>query len=620
MAPLPLSDYGVIGNRSSAAFVGRNGSIDWCCLPYHDSASHFGALLDDNQGGFFRIAPQTDYHSEQSYLQKSNVLQTRFETSHGHAVLTDWMPLGKGALEEPVIFRRFEVLEGEVPWSMTCQPRFAYGAESAQAEMAGESIRFRGSLLGDIALLTSSHPLQLSPDSRMALASGTLKKGEKIEFNWIWGRNGRVDQPDYLTTVKEWEALAHHCPENGVCPFAGPWHDSVTRSSLALRLHIPHYAGSIVESVTTSLPSLSGGSRNWDYRYSWMRGTAHAIQALHGLGMEPDAQQLFEWISEVVCRDGAESLQGIYTLDGGRYLPEQELNFLSGYAGSRPVRVGNLSARQFQLDVFGHVMLAAEHAWRCFGCIDAALWPQLAEIAEYACQAWRRPDRGPWEVRTKPQHYVTSKAMCWLAIDRACTLATALGKPLPNRWKNEREILHRTICEQGYDPQRRSFVRAFGERDLDASALILPLVGFLPFDDDRIEGTLTAIQEELGDGVLIHRSRSSDGTMESDGAHLLSSFWYVSCLALSGRADEASDRLAELCTYATPLGLFAEQVNPTNGQPAGNFPCASSHLAMINAALYVGYATAQERQRTFPPIPLIGIEPSAPGQSRPRVA
>lgn len=618
MAPLALNEYGLIGNRTSAALIGKNGSIDWCCLPYLDSTSHFGALLDDNQGGQFRLAPAGEFRSEQRYLPKSNVLETRFETSRGKAVLTDWMPLGTGIMEEPVIYRRFEVTEGEIHWTMQCQPRFAYGAETAQAEFAGDAVRFRGSQLGDIALLTSTLALEISQDGRMATASGILRKSERVEYQWIWGRNGRVTEPaDHEAVLHVWESLAHQCPLEGLCPFAGPWHDAVTRSSLLLRILMPHYAGSLVESVSTSLPSLSGGSRNWDYRYSWIRGSAHGVQALIALGYRNEAKALFDWVAEILIRDGADGLQGVYTVDGGKYLPEQELNFLTGYEGSRPVRIGNLSARQFQLDIYGHAMLTAWIALKEFGDLPTGLWPKLIEIADYACQAWRRPDRGPWEVRAKPQHFVASKVLCWVAIDRACQISEALGRQIPKRWKEERDILHRTICEQGFDAGRRSFVRAFGERELDASALLIPLVGFLPFDDDRVEGTLSAIQEELGDGVLIHRNRSGDGTLESDGAHLICSFWYVSCLALSGRADEASDRLAELCTYSTGLGLYAEQVNPANGLPAGNFPSASGHLSLINAALYVGYANAVDRKRKFPRLPMIGVEPAVTVEAPP---
>lgn len=613
MGYLSLRDYGIIGNQNTAVIVSRRGSIDWCCLPFLDSPSHFGALLDDNLGGRFQIAPDGDFHSEQQYLQRTNVLETRFETPTGRAVLTDWMPTEECGGREPQLHRQLEVIDGKIRWTMSCMPRFAYGAESAQAERTRDGILFRGSLPGDIALLRCSIPSEIDSDGKMAVANFTLGAGQNARWTWSYGRHSKIEGfPSPESTVEFWRKGAHICDPSG-CLFAGPWHDMVTRSSLLLKLMTTQFSGAIAEAATTSLPALAGGSRNWDYRYSWVRDTALAVQALSSLGYRKESDSLFGWLADIVTRDGAEGLQSVYSLDGGKYLPEQELTFLSGYAGSRPVRIGNLSARQFQLDIYGHVLLAAQQHFHNNARLPDGLWPKLAEIAEYVCQAWRRPDRGPWEVRSKPEHFVASKVLCWVTLDRAIWLAEALGAEIPNRWREERNILHNTICNQGFDPSLGAFVRSFGSRELDAAALMIPLVGFLPMEDDRVQTTINTIQTELSDGVLVHRARAIDGLPEFDGAHLLSSFWLVSCLALSGRTDEASDRLAELCSYATPLGLFGEQVDPITGNPVGNFPSASAHLALINASLYVGLSRKRRSPREF----MLGYPAINPSKVRP---
>ncbi len=608
MSYLSFKNYGLIGNQATAILVSRMGSIDWCCLPYLDSPSHFGALLDDLQGGSFHIRPSGEFSSAQRYFQRTNVLETSFETPEGRGVLVDWMPIENEEVREPIIHRRIEVLDGQIDWQIQCAPRFSYGAEPGQAEYSRDGILFRGTSGENIALLRSLQPLEIGPDGTSAHARILLTAGSQAQFSWIWGRHARLREfPTPKSTLDYWRNHAHRCPTDtpSGCPLAGPWHDLVVRSGLMLKLMTAHYSGSLAESPTTSLPALAGGSKNWDYRFTWLRDSALAIQALGALGQAADAQSLFEWISDILIRDGAEGLQPVYTLDGGRYLPEHEIGYLNGYKGSRPVRVGNLSARTFSLDTFGHLLLVADQHYRVHQRLPEDLWPRLADIVEYVCQAWRRPDRGPWEVRSRPEHFVASKVMCWVALDRAISLAEAQGYFIPSRWIDERSILHRTICEQGFDGEKRTFVRSFGERELDASVLVIPLLGFLPPDDERIQGTMDAIQAHLSEGALILRNCASDGTPDSDGAYMLCSFWYVSCLALCGRADEASDRLAELCTYATPLGLFGEQINPLNGEPAGNFPSSAVHLALVNASLYVSRA----RGRAFAHLPIIGTTP-----------
>lgn len=616
MSYLSLREYGLIGNQNTVLLISRMGGVDWCCLPELDSPSHFSALLDENRGGQFVIAPRGDFHSEQRYIPRTNLLETHFETPFGRGVLLDWMPIEHEPYREPNIQRRLQVTEGEIEWVLSCTPRFRYGAESTQAEWHRDGILFRGQQHHEIGVLRGTMPMEIVGGGRSAVSRFKLVGGQQARFCWSWGRTGKLQFPSPQKTVDYWQSRAHHCSDQnpaqrtGSCPFSGPWHDTVVRSALVLRMMTAHFSGAVAESATTSLPCLTGGSKNWDYRYAWIRSSGFFMQALSNLGHQEEADQLFSWLSDILIRDGTEALQSVYTLDGGRFLPEHEVNSLAGYAGARPVRVGNLSARQFQLDVYGHVMLAAHQNLLTHGSLPQGLWSKLSEIAEYVCQAWRRPDRGPWESRAKPEHFVASKVLCWVALDRAIQMAQTLKIPIPNRWKEEKIILHRTILEQGYDGNRRSFVRAFGDRDLDTSALLIPLLGFLPPDDDRVQGTLDAIQTELSDGALLHLQRASEGIRESEGAHLLSSFWFVSCLALSGRADEASDRLAEICAFASPLGLFGELVDPSNNHPYGNFPSSSAHMSMINASLYVAHA----RGRKLKGAPLIGTPIIAPGR------
>ncbi len=616
MPYLSLSDYGLIGNASSSALVSRLGSIDWCCFPDLDSPSHLAAILDDMHGGRFQIMPQGDFRSEQKYLQRTQVLETTFETPYGRAVMLDWMPSGPASLGEtgrPLIYRKIEVIQGNISWLLICTPRFFYGRDPGIAENHRDGILFRGSQSTDLTLLRGTQPLEISANGSSAVSRFTLETGEKAVFTWQWGiKSPSSLEPDVTPTLEDWRNWAHRCDPSG-CGLAGPWHDTIARSALTLKL-LMHPSGSIAEAVTTSIPGVSGvaetsgnsgvapesspetprTSRTWDYRFAWIRDEAQAIQALANMGYREECNQLFQWLCDILSRDGVEGLQPVYRLDGGKSLPEDELNYLSGYQGSRPVRVGNLTSSFFQLDIYGHVMLAAAEYYKIFQTLPPHLWHKLVNIADYVCQAWRRPDHGPWEMRSKPEHFTGSKLYCWAAIDRAIWLAEQLGERVLSRWTSEREILHRTIMTQGYDSTQSCFVRAFGDTEIDSAALLIPILGFLPIDDPKVIGTLHAVESRLGQGVLIRRYEGPDGLDGSDGFHLVSSLLFVSCLALAGRVDEAGDRLAELCTYATPLGMFGEQVNPLSNETTGNFPSASVHIGIINAGLYVGAARGKQ--------------------------
>ncbi|MDR3606706.1 MAG: glycoside hydrolase family 15 protein [Oligoflexia bacterium] len=565
MSSVSLKDYGIIGNKGHAALVDRFGGIDWCCFPEIDSPSHFGALEYGPNGGRFQIIPHGEYHSEQHYLQRTQILETAFETPYGRARLTDWMPIET----VPVIHRRIEVVQGRVQFFLSCAPRFESGNDIPGAEYQNGEVVFRGRNPSSIARLASNIPLELVGERgpSAARASFTLETGQSAIFRWSWGFSRR----DLITPVSEihprpaidaWRSWAHHCIPAG-CPFAGPWHDTVVRSSMLLHILSDPETGAIAEGLTD------------EARYANIRDGAWALQAMTNLGYREECQAWFQWLYDLLARDGAEGLEAAYKLNGGHKSREKS---------------------RFHLSLYGHVMLAATEYYNCFGRLPTGLWPRLSSIADFAGQAWRRPDAGFDEVNPKPDHFTASKLYCWVALDRAIQLAHSIKVRTPARWGQERDILHRTLCEQGFDESIGSFTRAFGDSTLDAAVLLMPILGFLPMDDARMAGTVSTIQTELSEGVLLRRSSGDKD------ANLLASLWLVQCLALGGHVSDASDRLAEICSYATPLGIFGENVDRTSGETTGHFPAIQVHLALINAALYVGAA----RGRRIPSGTLLG--------------
>jgi GH15 family glucan-1,4-alpha-glucosidase len=613
--PLPsFHDYALIGNRSSAALISRSGGIDWCCFPYLDSPSHFASLIDKNMGGKFQISPQGDFRSEQRCLQRTLVVETLFETPHGRATLTDWMPAQEGHENDPVIHRKLEVLSGKIAWILLCSPKFGYGAEGLQAEYRSGAVLFRGSRQSS-AELRSSLPLQISEDGSSAVARFELESGQSASFVWSWGREPvSALKPELTATSETWRKWAHHCeaalemvggsagetaaavggqpgltrstPSSQTqtrCIFAGPWHDAISRASLLVKIVSAPYSGAVADAITTT-PE--------DRRYAWIRNSAGLMRSLKALGYQAEANAHFGFLSDILMRDGAEGLQTVYTLDGGKLLPELDLPHL---AGTAQAHVGNRASKLFHLDVYGELMMAAEEHLAGGGAIADPLWERLTEIAEYVCQAWRRPDYGTWDLPGRPEHFVSSKVFCWAALDRACKIGRALKKRIPTRWEQEQKTLHHTICLQGYDAAKGSFISAFGNPTLDSSVLLIPLLGFLPLDDQRVLSTLDTVRAELSSGVLIYRNQFSAERAVAEAPLLWSSFAFVSCLAISGKESEASDRLAELCTHMTSVGLLGSQIEPDveGGETAGVFPCTTATIALIDAALSIGKARRQ---------------------------
>ncbi len=581
---------GMIGNHFSSALIGRNGEVEWCCFPYLDSPSHFGAYFDPVRGGRFQICPQGEFRSDQRYIPGTQVLETLFETPLGTGVVTDWMPLDDFSYSGPTLHREIQILEGQIHWITTCSPRFKNGEDSSHAERHLRGILFRGNHVEDLGILQSNMPIEISMNGSSAIARFTLHVGETAQFIWAWGRRTTGIHSELQTTIDQWRSIAHHCPAKG-CIFGGPWHELVTRSGLVLKLLFTSYANTVAEGVAISSPPSSGQGRpTWGDRYASIRGGSSIIRALANLGYAKESQNHFFWLSDILERDGVENLQPLYTLDGGKiYSPSTHA----------PSTQDSHRTQRFQLDIYGHVILAAHEYYKIFGHLPPGVWSKLIDLADYLCQAWKRPDHGPQGASPRAEHFVTSKVYCWAALNQIGELALALGQLPSPRWTSEKVILHKTICDQGFDTTKNSFVRSFGGREMDASILSIFTLDFLPLNDPRILGTLDRIHAELSTGVLLKHSLQNDDSHTEAGIDLFSSFLLISCLALAGKTDEASDRMAELCTYASPLGLFsneAESLDHPDGLPR-SFPSASIHCSLINAALSIGLAKGRHQQQ-----------------------
>jgi GH15 family glucan-1,4-alpha-glucosidase len=603
---LPIEHYGAIGNLRTVALVGLDGSIDWCCLPELDRPSIFGAILDSKRGGRFRLAPAGRWGSEQRYLEATNVLETLFEAEGGRLSVTDFMPLhgsilGAGdPLTAPEIHRIVQCEQGEVEVEVEWSPRFDYARAIPRikpvtggfaAEANGEYLTL-GGLPANVVEITRG-------DGGPALrARSRLVAGERLALVTRYGsQDARTDLDETLsaleTTVHAWREWAHHCERPGECAFAGAWHPQVIRSGLALKLLTHPDTGAIAAAATASLPEEIGGVRNWDYRFTWIRDAAFTAQALFAIGHRAEALDFLNWAHRVcmVQGDGPAGLQIMYGLHGETELPEFELEHLEGYRGSRPVRIGNGAAKQRQLDIYGELLGSAYELVRMGRALDPPLMAFLSRVADQACEVWREPDYGIWEVRGGPQHFVYSKVMVWVALDRAVRMAERWG--LPGRvgmWRRNRDAVRQTILAEGYDRKVGAFVQSFGSRALDASNLLIPIVEFLPFDDPRVQGTIDRTLEHLTENGLVYRYLADDGLPGGEGAFGLTTFWMVDALALSGRLDEAREMFEGVARRTNHLGLYSEEFDPRTGAFLGNFPQAFSHIGFINSALYLARA------------------------------
>lgn len=590
MAALSIADYGIIGDCRTAALISRDGSIDWCCLQNFDSAAVFLRLLDAQKGGFFQITTREPCEASWEYEEETNVLVTTFETTRGAVRLTDFMPPWTQEQEPDApsrILRLAEGLGGEVEMEVRVKPTFDYAREQARLSSLNRRLTAAG---GSLNLFVDGLDRWSEPEPGVARADFALHAGER---RWIVltasATGGATVHSD-----AECESLLASCRDHwrvwiGRIAYAGPWRDLVVRSALALRLLTFEPTGALVAAPTTSLPEIIGGSANWDHRFTWLRDSGLILDVLQMLGHHSESQRFFDWI-ENLCLCGEKMLQPIYRVDGSRELPEQTLDHLAGHRGSQPVRIGNGAAHQDQLDIYGHVLDAT---WLCFERMpremSPELWDILRRVTDLAVESWREPDHGIWEVRGEKQHFLYSKLFCWVAVDRAIRLA--LHRRLPGdtaAWEAARRKIRDVILAHGYDEKLGTFTQSLGSARLDATALVIPKVGFLPADDPRMLSTVERIRERLTVDGLVHRSeRAANEDGQSEGAFAMCSFWFIENLAMQGRRDEASDLFERLACCANDLGLLSEEIDPSSGELLRNFPQGYTHLALIRAALTI---------------------------------
>lgn len=601
-----ISEYGIIGNLQTIALVGLNGSIDWLCYPYIDSQSVFAALLDYKQGGLCQVAPEAReeiWDSVQNYIPRTNVLVTRFRTRSGIIGLTDFMSLpqrsqeayGLKGYEQTVVYRKIEMEKGQMQVRIDFVPRFDYArVETELNHLSGSGVIAFGA--GMELALTSNWPLDLAGNKAEAVWS--LKEGDAA---WIRigssGPGGSCSSQDKVCvnsnqgdqaleeTIAFWQDWLSRS-ETG-CSYAyGEYKDMIERSALVLKLLHYQPSGAIAAAATTSLPEEIGGSRNWDYRYTWIRDASFTLQALYNLGHLSETEGYLHWLEHVLDQEGAASMQIMYGMRGERDLPEKELLHLDGYKGSRPVRIGNAAARQRQLDIYGEIMDAVLQLSNYVGKVRQEHWPVLRDICDYVVKHWQEPDAGIWEVRGGPFHFVYSKVMCWVALDRGLTIADRYGFPCDREsWKKAMQEIRAEILKKGYNQKQKAFVQHYETDDLDAANLLIPVLGFLPFDDPRVLSTIEAIQQELSQDGLVYRYKGEDGLNGREGAFLICSFWLVDCLISLGRLAEAENLLNRLEKTSNHLGLFAEEFDPVWQEALGNFPQAFTHIGYINSVM-----------------------------------
>jgi GH15 family glucan-1,4-alpha-glucosidase len=594
---LKIEDYALIGDLHTAALVGLNGSIDWLCLPRFDSDACFAALLGDERHGRWLIAPAGGLkRTRRSYRDRTLVLETEFETEEGTVRLIDFMPPRDRHLD---LVRIVQGVKGRVPMRMQLVLRFDYG----------ETVPWVQSMAGGLSAIAGPNavflrtPVEHRGEDLTTVADFTVAEGESVPFvlNWHPSHESEISVFDSESALREttawWqEWLGHQSHKSD-------WEEAVMRSLITLKAMIYDPTGGIVAAPTTSLPEQIGGVRNWDYRYCWLRDATFTLYALMIGGFMNEARAWRDWLLRAIAGDPSQ-LQIMYGAAGERRLPEVELGWLPGYEGSRPVRVGNAAVEQFQLDVYGEVTDSLYVARRVGIEPDPRSWDMGKLMLDFLESAWEEPDEGIWEVRGPRRHFTHSKVMAWVAFDRAVRAVREFGLEGPlDRWQRLRKQIHDEVCERGYNPDRGAFTQYYGSKDLDASLLMVPLVGFLPGRDERVTGTVKAIQRELTvDGfVLRYAGEGSkggvDGLPPGEAAFLPCTFWLADSLALQGRRDEARKLFEKLLAIRNDVGLLAEEYDPRAKRMTGNFPQAFTHVALVNSARNLSAETGPSRHR-----------------------
>jgi len=591
----PISDYGLISDMHSCALVSTSGSIDWCCFPRFDDPAVFSRILDWDKGGFFKIAPAGVKSTSRRYLPDTNILETTFETETGTAKLTDFMPVydhpsarkPREIRDDHQIIRSLECTKGSFAYTVQCVPRFEYGTIVPHAHLDTEHTAFAHGGSHAISFYCSSPIAQMDDGF---ISQGTLKKGQKLcaVITYASRFSHEVDSVDETLVTDLLERTRKYWNEwSNICTYRGKYRDAVIRSALTLKALTYVPSGGMVAAATTSLPEAIGGPRNWDYRYAWIRDASFALYGLFILGYTSEAIAFKDWL-EWSTAGRARDLQIMYGLGGERRLSEFEIPELEGYRHSKPVRVGNGAAGQFQLDVYGELMDSAYLYRKYVGHVDEWYWEYLSRVVSFVLDHWREPDEGVWEARTERQHYVFSKAWCWVALDRAVKIAREQNLHGDVKlWAKVRDEIREEILTRGFDHEKGVFVQAYGSKVMDAGNLILPLIGFIDAKDPRMLATIRATQRELAspNGFLYRYKGFDDGLGGEEGTFNICTFWLCDNLIMLGKIDEATELFNKLLAHANDLGLMSEQIAPDGSEMLGNFPQAFSHLSIINTAV-----------------------------------
>jgi GH15 family glucan-1,4-alpha-glucosidase len=590
---MQLEDYGLIGDLQAAALVGRNGALDWLCLPRFDSASCCSALLGDERHGRWLLAPAGQGRAgARRYRPGTLVLESDFETTEGAVRVIDFMPRrGQGP---PRVMRIVEGLRGRVPMRMELSLRPDYASIVPWVEPASDGVVATAG--PDAFRLTTALPLHVEDGTVTAEFVAVEGASERVTLTWHLSYEETPLVEDADSALARTEAWWREW--SGRCRYEGAYRDEVLTSLIALKAMTSETTGAVIAAPTTSLPEEIGGARNWDYRYCWLRDSVLALEALLDAGYTDEALAFRDFLLRVSTGDPA-TIQIMYGIGGERRLTEFELPELPGYEDSKPVRVGNAASDQFQLDVHGEVAAVIFIGSEVLGRVERRLWPRWRAIVEHVETIWREPDDGIWEARGPQRHYTYSKVMAWVVFDRAVRIAERFELEAPiDRWKRTRDEIHREVCERGYDRERRTFTQYYGSKELDASVLNIPIVGFLPGTDERVSGTIDAVSRELGrDGFVSRYSTAAtdDGLPGDEGQFLACSFWLVNALARNGRVAEARTLFERLVSLSNDLGLLAEEYDVARSRQVGNFPQAFSHLTLILAARAISVAEKDAR-------------------------
>ncbi len=583
--PARIEDYALLGDCETAALVGRNGSIDWLCWPRFDSAACFAALLGGPEHGRWIVSPR-DQHARvrRRYRGDTLILETTFETDTGAATLIDFMPV-RGTNSDLV--RIVRGVRGRVEMFTEAVFRFSYGSIVPWVTRLDDG-SLRAIAGPDMVVLRT--PVSVHGSGLTTVGDFTVEEGQSVAFVLTWGPSHLPPAPSVeaeaalAETERFWNGWAEKCT------YRGQWREPVLRSLLTLKALTYAPTGGIVAAATTSLPEAIGGERNWDYRFCWLRDATLTLLALMDAGYFEEAAAWRDWLVRAAA-GSPEQAQIMYGLSGERHLLEWEVSWLPGFARSKPVRVGNAAHAQFQLDVYGEVMDALHQA-RTGGIVDTAeAWQLQRALANHVERVWTNPDQGLWEVRSGPQHFTHSKVMAWVALDRAIKAVEKHGLRGPvDRWKETRSRIHAEVCDRGFDRAQGCFVQSYGSANIDASLLLMPLVGFLPPDDPRIVGTIRCIEQHLVvDGLVLryNTTLTDDGLPPGEGAFLACSFWLADAYVLLGRLDDARALFERLLALRNDVGLLSEEYNPHTQRFLGNFPQAFSHVALVSTGMNI---------------------------------